>query len=134
MTELEKFIEEMKEKYGDSVIVKEGACDKEIFEQIPAPLKELYSSYERLEFPFGIIDSATIALENSRRTEPFKSGSWFCFGFDGYFSFWLCSFKPDNEGLWITPWDHEADCEIECVYTSLVEFLRDMEEEYEEDN
>lgn len=133
MTELEKFIEEMTEKYGDSVIVKEGTCSKEILEKIPTPLKELYASYESLEFPFGRIDSATIALEHSNHAEPFQSEGWFCFGFDGYFSFWLCSFHPDHEGLWITPWDHEVDSEIECVYTSLVEFLRDMAEEYEQD-
>ncbi|MCM1373744.1 MAG: hypothetical protein NC245_01470 [Muribaculum sp.] len=131
MTELEKFIEEMKEKYGDSVIVQKGACDKEILKRVPEPLKEFYSEYESTEFPFGRIYPATIALEESIKTEPFNSERWFWFGFDGYFSFWLCSFQPDKEGLWITPYDHEADCERECVYASLIDFLKDIEEEYE---
>ncbi len=48
------------------------------------------------------------------------------------FAFDLMDIFLYNEGLWIIPWDHEADCEIECVYTSLVEFLRDMEEDNKE--
>ncbi len=133
MTELEKFIEEMKEKYGDLVIAQKRTCGEEIPAQIPKPLKELYTSYESLEFPFGVINSPKDALETSNSGEPFKSEGWFCFGFDRYFSFWICSYQPDDEGLWITSWDHESDCEIEGAYASLVEFLKDMEEEYQED-
>lgn len=130
MTELEEFIQEMKEKYGDCVTVQKGTCDTEMLKRIPEPLKELYSRYESAVFPFGTIYPAAMALETSGNVKTFKSEGWFCFGFDGYFSYWLCNVKPDNEGLWITPWDHETDTERECVYTSLVEFLKDMEEEY----
>ncbi len=131
--ELEQFMKEMRTKYEDCVIVKEGTCSKEILSQIPAPLQEFYSTYESVEFPFGQIDPAVSALETTNSVELFQREGWFCFGFDGYFSYWLCRHQPDDEGLWITPWDHEADCEIEGAYSSLVEFLRDMEEEYEAD-
>lgn len=128
MMKIEKFINEMKQKYGDSVIVKERTCDEETLAQIPQPLKEFYSLYDSVEFPFGYIYPIKTTI---KKREPFESEGWFCFGFDGYFSYWLCNCQPDADGLWITPWDHETDDEKECVYADLVEFLQDMEEEYE---
>ncbi|MDE6517175.1 MAG: hypothetical protein K2L18_04920, partial [Acetatifactor sp.] len=80
------------------------------------------------------IDSMKNAIEHSDTKEPFKSEGWFCFGFDGYFSYWLCGYDSDEDGLWITPWDHDVDTEMECVYASVVEFLTDMEEEYAENH
>ena len=133
MTELETFLTEMKQKYPDQVVIKQTTPSKEISARstdIPQPLQEFYARYDSLELPFGHIDPAEAAIRHSREAEPFKSGKWFCFGFDGYFSFWLCSSQADADGLWITPWDHDTDEIIECVYTTLVEFLRDMEEEY----
>ncbi|MDE7309636.1 MAG: SMI1/KNR4 family protein [Lachnospiraceae bacterium] len=132
MTGIEKFVEKMKQKYGRNVVVKMKNCNKETLIQVPQPLVELYSYYDSIEFPFGRIDSIKNAVKHSNTAEPFKSKGWFCFGFDGYFSFWLCSYSPDSEGLWITSWDHDMEDEIECVYSNLVEFLQDMEEEYEE--
>lgn len=127
---LEKFLEKMKRKYGDGVVVKRDAENCKNLDEIPAPLKDFYSVYESVEFPFGRIDPVEIAKKRSDTEEPFRSGEWFCFGADRYFSFWLCSYHADGEGLWITPWDHEAGEEMECVYGDLVEFLQDMEEEY----
>lgn len=132
MTQIERFIKEMKEKYSDNMVVKMRTCSEEEVMQVPLPLRELYSCYDSIEFPFGRIDSIETAVRHSNTAEPFKSEGWFCFGFDGYFSFWLCSYSSDSEGLWITPWDHDTDDEIEGVYSDIVEFLRDMEEEYEE--
>lgn len=134
MSELELFIEKMKKKYGGQVVVKTGNFSGEELSRVPQPLKEVYSLYDGIEFPFGYIDPLKSAIEHSDTAEPFKSEGWFCFGFDGYFSYWLCKYDPDEEGLWITPWDHEMDTEIECVYESIVEFLTDMEEEYAENN
>lgn len=132
MTEIEKFVEKMKQKYGRNVVVKMRNCNAETLTQVPQPLVELYTYYDSIEFPFGRIDSMENAVKYSNTAEPFKSKGWFCFGFDGYFSFWLCSYSPDSEGLWITSWDHDMEDEIECVYLNLVEFLQDVEEEYEE--
>ncbi len=132
MTEIEKFVEKMKQKYGRNVVVKMRNCNAETLTQVPQPLVELYTYYDSIEFPFGRIDSMENAVKYSNTAEPFKSKGWFCFGFDGYFSFWFCSYSPDSEGLWITSWDHDMEDEIECVYLNLVEFLQDMEEEYEE--
>lgn len=134
MSELEQFIAKMKEKYGEQVVVKVGNVSGEELSLLPQPLKEVYTLYDSVEFPFGSIDPLKSAIEHSNTAEPFKSRGWFCFGFDGYFSYWLCRYNPDDEGLWITPWDHEMDEEIECVYESIVEFLTDMEEEYAENN
>ncbi len=130
MDGLEKFLGKMKRKYGEGVVVKTNADDHKELDGFPAPLKEFYSVYESVEFPFGRIDPAEIAKKRSDTEEPFCSGQWFCFGADRYFSFWLCSYHADGEGLWITSWDHEVDEEIECVYQDLVEFLQDEEEEY----
>lgn len=134
MSELELFIEKMKEKYGEQVVVKTGNFSEEELSRVPQPLKEVYALYDGIEFPFGYIDPLKAAIEHSDTAEPFKSEGWFCFGFDGYFSYWLCKYDSDEKGLWITPWDHEMDGEIEGVYESIVEFLTDMEEEYAENN
>lgn len=132
LKKLEEFLEKMKRKYGDAVVVKRNTGNCENLDRIPAPLKEFYSVYESVEFPFGRIDPVEIAKRRSDTEGPFCSGQWFCFGADTYFSFWLCSYRADGEGLWITPWDHEVDEDIECVYGDIVEFLQDMEEEYAE--
>lgn len=134
MSELEEFINKMKEKYGDRVITKASSFSEEEMLQVLEPLKEVYTLYDGVEFPFGYIDSMKSAVELSNTAEPFKSEGWFCFGFDGYFSFWLCKYDSDEDGLWFTPWDHDLNDEIECAYASLVEFLTDMEEEYAENN
>lgn len=132
MSEFEAFMEKMKEKYGEQIVTKASSLSDEEMRRVPQPLKEVYKLYDGIEFPFGYIDSLKIAVEHSNTEEPFKSEGWFCFGFDGYFSFWLCRYEPDEDGLWITPWDHETDTEMAGVYGSLVEFLMDMKEEYEE--
>ena len=55
------------------------------------------------------------------------------FGFDGYFSYWLCLFTPDNDGLSFTYWDHESGADIDgAVYKDIIEFLEAMRSEYEE--
>lgn len=132
MTAIETFINKMKQKYGDEVVVKERTDNKEIPLNVPEPLKEFYLKYEYIEFTFGSIDSVENALRHSAAAEPFKSQGWFCFGFDGYFSYWLCRYEPDKDGLWLASWDHEVDDEIECIYADLVSFLQALEEEYEE--
>lgn len=134
MSELELFIEKMKEKYGEQVVTKTSSFSEDEILQVPQPLKEVYTLYDGIEFPFGCIDSMKNAIEHSDMEEPFKSEGWFCFGFDGYFSYWLCRYDSDEDGLWITPWDHDVDAEMECVYASVVEFLTDMEEEYAENH
>ena len=89
MTEIEKFVEKMKQKYGRNVVVKMRNCNEETLTQVPQPLVELYTYYDSIEFPFGRIDSMENAVKYSNTAEPFKSKGWFCFGFDGYFSFYF---------------------------------------------
>lgn len=133
MAELEKFVKEMQEKYGDEVRFTKSTKSSSQLRQIPKPLQEFYQLYDTMEFPFGIINPLSDDLEYEKTQEPFYSEGWLCFGFDGYFSYWLCSLDGENGKECITSWDHDADYEIEGVYTSLLEFLRDTEAEYTED-
>lgn len=42
------------------------------------------------------------------------------FGSDDYFSFWLCRYVPDVDGLSITYWDHDARSEIDdAIYMNI---------------
>ena len=103
----------------------------QVLEYLPQSLKEFYQIYDSVEFPFGEIYPLQVTLKED---EPFKSEGWLCFGFDGYFSYWLCRKESDDEGLVFTSWDHEMDDEMEATHNELVEFLKDMETEYEELN
>ena len=133
MSRVRKYVQRLKELYGDGVIFKESSYDKEILDSIPLVLREFYREYESIQLPFGEIDSIDIAIRHSNTAEPFKSEGWFCFGFDGYFSFWLCKYVPDKENLSFTSWDHDSGDDIgEAVYESLIDFLEDLRLEYEE--
>ncbi|WP_394522810.1 hypothetical protein [Lacrimispora sp. JR3] len=89
----------------------------------------LYETVLEVELPFGRIFAVDIALEQSKN-KPF-SPDWFVFGRDNYFSFWLCSYFPDKEGLSFTYWDHESGNEIDgAVWPDLESFLQDLEDEY----
>lgn len=127
MTALEGFIEKMKQKYGSEVMLTERAPGFPLPDGIPEPLTELYTLYESAAFPFGEIFRAEDEDEQQRY---FREQGWFCFGFDFYFSYWLCSYEPDGEGLWLTSWDHDSESDIEAVYSDLTEFLSAMEKEY----
>lgn len=132
MNSLQKYFEELTAKYGDKVDMVSSKYDEEILALVPDAMKEFYRTYESVELPFGEIDKIEVALKHSE-AEPIKSEGWFCFGFDGYFSFWLCKLEPDAENLSFTYWDHDSDCEIdEAIYENLSEFLEAMQEEYEE--
>ena len=134
MSSLQKYIVELKEKYNDKVKAVSSEYDEEMLALVPDAIKEFYRTYESIELPFGEIDRIEVAVNHSE-AEPFKSEGWFCFGFDGYFSFWLCKLEPDKEKLSFTYWDHESGCEIdEPIYENLTEFLKEMQEEYEENN
>ncbi len=134
MSSLQKYIEELKKKYNDKVNAVPSEYDEEMLALVPDAIKEFYRTYESIELPFGEIDRIEVAVKHSE-AEPFKSEGWFCFGFDGYFSFWLCKLEPDKEKLSFTYWDHESGCEIdEPIYENLTEFLKEMQEEYEENN
>ncbi|WP_252244417.1 MULTISPECIES: hypothetical protein [unclassified Clostridium] len=131
MSKLTKYIEDLRKKYGDAIVTKESHYDDMMLLKVPEPLREFYREYESLEMPFGIIDSIEISIRSSE-AEPFKSEGWFSFGADRYFSFWLCAYKGDNYGNSITSWDHDIDDEIEAMDNNIIDFLNDMEEEYEE--
>ncbi len=131
MSALKSFVEKMLGKYGDAVetVPAKGGVD---LQQVPAPLVEFYSLYDRISFPFGRIEPPDASVESSAVEEPFKSGRAFCFGGDtDGFRFWLCAVDgPDEDGCVFTSWDHDLDDEIEYAFRDLADFLRYAENEY----
>ena len=127
MTALEGFIESMEQKYGGEAKAVGRASGSSLPDGIPQPLVEFYTLYESAVFPFGEIWSA--GSEDEQQIY-FRERGWFNFGFDFYFSYWLCSCEPDGSGMRFTSWDHDSETEPEAIYGSLTEFLTAVEEEY----
>lgn len=125
---IEDYINGLKKKY-EGVKVVECNPNMQDLKGVPDILHDLYENVLEVELPFGHIFSVDIALQRSKN-KPF-SPDWFVFGQDHYFSFWLCSYSPDTEGLSFTYWDHESGNEIEgAVWPDLESFLQELEEEY----
>ena len=122
------YLMDLKNRYSSVSIIQSDTeyIDLEI---IPIALKDFYKDISEAELPFGRIFKPSIAWEQSKNN-PF-SPDWFVFGQDSYFSFWLCSYSPDEEGLSFTYWDHESGNKIDgAVWPDLQSFLQDLEEEY----
>jgi len=125
---IEAYINNLKKKY-DMVKIVECNSRKQNLKGIPDRLHDLYKTALEVELPFGRIFTVDRALKQSKN-KPF-SPNWFVFGQDNYFSFWLCSYSPDKEGLSFTYWDHESGNDIDgAVWPDLESFLQDLEEEY----
>ena len=89
-----------------------------------------YSYISKANLPFGEIFTIEEALKQSER-KPFAP-DWFVFGKDRYFSYWLCSYKADEEGLSFTYWDHDSGNEIDgAVWSDIVSLLEDIKKENE---
>ena len=132
MSRISDYINKLSEIYGDKVTFTKSTYDENTLSLVPKVLREFYTEYSEVYLPFGYISNIENSLRDSE-AEPFKSEGWFSFGFDGYFSFWLCLFTPDNDDLSFTYWDHESGADIDgAIYTDIIEFLEDMQSEYEE--
>jgi hypothetical protein len=124
---IEVYFKELIKRYGNEVSLTDPR-DNVNLEQIPVALHSLYQLTSKAKLPFGEIFDIDKALMQSER-KPFKP-NWFVFGKDNYFSFWLCSFDVDKEGLSFTYWDHESGNEIDgAVWSDIVSFLKDLEKE-----
>lgn len=124
------YFEKLIKKYGNEVSLTEPDSNNEKLKQIPNALHSLYKFTSNVKLPFGEIFDMDKALIQSDR-EPFKP-NWFVFGKDNYFSFWLCSFDVDEEGLSFTYWDHESGNEIDgAVWNDMISFLEEIEAENE---
>ena len=133
MNKIQMYIQKLVSLYGNDIIYEKSNYDEAVLAMIPEILRPLYREVSKLITPFGEIDSLETALKHSKN-EPFYSEGWFCFGSADYFSFWLCRYDPDEDGLSITYWDHDAGSEIDdAIYMNIVDFLEDMRNEYEED-
>lgn len=131
MSGLKVYLEELLNKYGDAAEIfpaEEGTDPGDV----PQPLAEFYSLFNRVRLPFGHIDPAAESSAESASAEPFRSERAFCFGGDNDgFRFWLCSLDgPDEDGCLFTSWDHDTDDGIEYAFGSLTELLKYAEREY----
>lgn len=131
MSGLKEYVSALIETYGDGVECMESIYDDKLLALVPEALRELYQAYTKIQLPFGYTYSIETAIEQSQ-AEPFQSEGWFCFGFDGYFSFWLCKLAPDHENLSFTSWDHDIGEIDGAVYETVVDLLQNEQEEYEE--
>lgn len=132
MGEVETYMNSLAEKYGGGVELAKSTCDETALSAVPHALWDLYRAYSQGSLPFGDIYTPGHAAERSK-AEPFASQGWFCFGYDRYFTFWLCKWSPDKEHLSFTAWDHGAGGEIGgAVFETVVQFLQDEQEEFEE--
>ena len=128
---LDEFLETMKKKYNNQIKIEKLNAINETQIEIPEALMELYSNIKHIQFPFGEIYTKEVAIKQSSQRPFFNK--WFVFGWDGYFTYWLCSYKKSEEGFSFTYWDHEYGNDIEePVWENLCEFLEDIEEEYQD--
>ena len=133
MNEFRVYFNELIKKYDCNVTFCVDKISDKQLEKVPFIMHDFYKVISKAELPFGIIFPLDMALEASEK-EPFTH-NWFVFGQDNYFSFWLCSYSPDSEGLSFTAWDHEGGSEIgEAADEDIISFLKYEEEEYEEND
>ena len=87
---------------------------------VPTPLQPLYSHSDGLTLPFANIHKIA---DCDLTTFP----NWFCFGSDNYFSYFLCH-QTNTPSL--TTWDHEAGHDIEAVFDTIVDWLKNEYESF----
>ena len=90
-----------------------------------------YRSRCGADFPFGHIFPPEEALNDPVSKQAFGD-EWFQFGCDEYFTFWLCRFEPDGEGMWFDAWDHDSETDPEPAFADLRSFLEFLAKEYED--
>lgn len=130
MEDIKSYFESLVCNHGSSVSISTPEIKHSEAGTIPDALIELYGFLSKASLPFGEIFSVEEALKQSERS-PFAP-DWFVFGKDRYFSFWLCLYNPDDEGLNFTSWDHDSGNEIDgAVWGDVISFFRDMEQENE---
>ena len=121
-------LNDFKKKYPSKVSFDPGLSN--VGSDIPNILRGFYKFSNGGRFPFGCIFDIEQAKEKSKRA-PFDP-DWFFFGSDNYFTYWICRYSQED-GLWITTWDHESGNDIEqAVWENLEEFLAEMLQDYEE--
>lgn len=129
MGELQKILENLKNEYPETEL-NLRVCGDDLIKRMPEPLREFYSIYDSAYFPFGYILSPEEIFDDPVATQAFGD-EWLEFGCDEYFTFWLCRFAPDSEGLWFDPWDHDSETDPEAAFADLPSFLRYLSEAYE---
>lgn len=85
-------------------------------ESLPEALRPIYAISDGLELPCGQVYRAN--QMSSRGFSP----EWICFGFDGYFSYYLCRVEPLG-GLSLATWDHELGLTLEPFHATAADWL-----------
>lgn len=128
MNKIELYLKELKEHYNCNIKLGITKISDKQLQKVPKVMHDFYKTVLEAELPFGKIFSLERALKESERP-PFKQ-EWFVFGKDNYFSFWLCSYQSDSNGLSFTSWDHESGSEIgEAAAEDIILFLKEIEED-----
>lgn len=128
--EIETYLEELIDEFPETELY-ERSCTDETLEKIPEPLREFYMLCGGADFPFGHIFPPEEALNDPLSKQAFGD-EWFQFGCDEYFTFWLCRFEPDGEGMWFDAWDHDSETDPEPAFADLRSFLEFLAKEYED--
>ena len=131
MSSIKSYISKLTKTYGNKIEYIESTYDNTTLSLVPNVLRDLYRTVSKIEFPFGYIYPIEVAIEESQK-EPFKSGGWYCFGFDKYFSFWLCRHIPDENNLSFVAWDHDIGPIDGAVFETVIDFLQWEQKEYDE--
>ena len=129
MTVLAICMEELLEEYPDTELYPR-TCGDDILEKLPGPLREFYALYDGADFPFGHILPPEEAMNDPVAKQAFGD-EWLQFGCDEYFTFWLCRYEPDGEGLWLDAWNHDSETDPEPAFADLPTFLHFVAEEFD---
>lgn len=128
--EIKIYFDYLIKKYGHKVSLSSSNIENLKLKKVPIALLPLYKLSSSIQLPFGEIYTIEESIKRSKR-KPFNP-EWFVFGTDRYFSFWLCAYNQDEEGLSFTYWDHESGNSIgTAVWPDIISFLEELEDEYE---
>ena len=127
MDKIKEFFIDLKKNYPCNITFCSSEIREEELKKVPAVMHSFYKTILKAELPFGRIFPLETALKESK-----SFSNWFLFGQDNYFSFWLCSYSPDAEGLSFTSWNHEDHTEIEAADEDILSFLQYELEDYQQ--
>lgn len=133
MNKIKQYFMELEKKYHCNITYCFSEISDKQLKKVPVVLHDFYRTIAKAELPFGQIFTVEQAIKESENT-PFPP-NWFVFGQDNYFSFWLCRYNSDLDGLSFTSWDHESGNTIEIEEATdkdIISFLEYEQEEYQE--
>ncbi len=120
--ELNNFLDQVSQELGIAVTLRPPGKEPE---SLPPSLLEFYAASDGLALPF-------VELWPAQRIERSGLPGFLVFGFDGLFSYCLCSLTDSEAPFGL--WDHEGGHPPETYLSSLEELLKDAYEEFFRDD